>query len=250
MKPLFFTAPDFSPPSNNGIMHYFGTRQMPVLSSPVAKENLQQIAQNIGQKDFPIITAHQKHSAKTIYVERAFGKNPPAGDALVTDKAGLFLAILTADCAPVLLGDGQAGIIGAAHAGWRGAVDGILESVISALCELGAGLARIKAVIGPMIHRKNYAVSEEWRQDILARDQRAEDFFCPCSHDSCIYFDLPGYIRQRLTRRGVENISTIAYCTYEREDYFFSFRRATHLGETGYGRQISLIGRLDGRKNS
>jgi YfiH family protein len=165
----------------------------------------------------------------------------PEGDAMVTATRGLALGILTADCAPVLLADHGAKVIGAAHAGWKGALGGVLEATLEAMEKLGASRTRIIAAIGPCISQDNYEVDFNFRDRFLELGLRHRRFFVPSGKESHYRFDLPGYAAHRLTAAGLTSVETLAVCTYPPENGFFSFRRTTHAGEGDYGRQISAI---------
>lgn len=189
-----------------------------------------------------LLTLYQIHSAEAVTVRNAWqiGEGPRA-DAMVTNIPGLALGILTADCAPVLLADADAGVIGAAHAGWKGAFSGVVESVIGAMESLGARRAHIVAVIGPCISQKNYEVSAEFRANFETADEANARWFIPSDRPDHFRFDLPGYVESRLQAAGLTNVARIARCTYADEADFFSYRRATHRGERDYGRQLSAI---------
>jgi purine-nucleoside/S-methyl-5'-thioadenosine phosphorylase / adenosine deaminase len=159
------------------------------------------------------------------------------GDGLVTDRLGVALGILTADCAPVLFADPEASVIGAAHAGWKGAVAGVLENTVAVMEKLGARRGQIVAAIGPAISQANYEVGADMRARFDAGDDR---FFTP-GRAGHFHFDLPGYAAHRLRRAGVEKIADLGLCTYPMEAGFFSFRRTTHRGEADYGRELSAI---------
>jgi YfiH family protein len=163
------------------------------------------------------------------------------GDGLVTATPGLGLGILTADCAPVLFADAQAGVIGAAHAGWKGALGGVLEATLEAMEKLGAVRMRINAAIGPSISQQNYEVGADFRDRFLEAGAKDERFFVPSDREGHFRFDLPGYVVHRLTQAGTGSVETLGICTYPAENGFFSFRRTTHAGEPDYGRQISAI---------
>ncbi len=165
----------------------------------------------------------------------------PHADALVTDRPGLALGILTADCAPVLLADAAAGVVGAAHAGWKGAIGGVTDATLTAMEKLGARRERIAAAIGPCIARASYEVDDGFAQRFSAHDPANERFFAP-SKPGHHQFDLEAYVAHRLAMAGVTRIAALGLDTYADEDRFFSFRRATHRGESTYGRQISIIG--------
>jgi YfiH family protein len=189
-----------------------------------------------------LATVYQVHSGTTVYASAPWPHEArPKADAMVTDRPGVLLGILTADCAPVLLADEQAGIIGAAHAGWRGALAGVTDSAIAAMEEIGAKRSRIAAAIGPCIAPASYEVDPAFRDRFLDADSDNERFFTSPVIGGP-HFDLPAYVRHRLLAAGIEEVETIHLDTYADSDRFFSFRRATHLGEADYGRQISLIG--------
>lgn len=189
----------------------------------------------------PIVTPHQVHSADVVSLQEPWDDSPlgrPQGDALVTNTRGIVLGIVTADCGPVLFVDAQAGVIGAAHAGWRGAHSGVLENTIAAMEELGASRARIHAVIGPTIAQASYEVDEAFEAQ-FGKDDAA--FFAAGSRKGHLQFDLPAYIAHRLGRAGIPHIHDLAQDTYTLHQDYYSFRRATHLGEANYGRQLSAI---------
>lgn len=186
-----------------------------------------------------LVTVHQVHSADVVSVAAPLGLRPRA-DAIVTATPGLALAVLTADCQPVLFADADAGVIGAAHAGWRGARDGVLEATLDAMEALGAERGRIAAVIGPSISQRNYEVGPELLEDFMADDPESARFFANGEGDRCL-FDLPGYGLWRLRRAGVAHAEWTRHCTYADPQRFYSYRRATHAGEADYGRLISAI---------
>jgi polyphenol oxidase len=188
-----------------------------------------------------LATVHQVHSADVVYVERPWpqGKRPRA-DAMVTDRPSLLLGILTADCAPVLLADAEAGVIGAAHAGWRGALAGVTDSTIVAMGELGAGRGRIRAAVGPCIGPASYEVDQSFR-DRFVEDDRANGQFFLDGLGGKPHFDLPSYVEHRLRSAGIAEVEMLRFDTYADPDRFYSYRRATHRGEADYGRQVSLI---------
>ena len=167
------------------------------------------------------------------------GKHPE-GDGLATATPGLGLSILTADCGPVLFADAQAGVIGAAHAGWKGALGGVLEATIAAMESLGAARERIAAAIGPCISAVNYEVTEDFRARFLDADTGHARFFRP-GKPGHYHFNLEGYVATRLEGLGLQSVEPLGVCTYPRENGFFSFRRTTHAGEPDYGREISAI---------
>lgn len=186
-----------------------------------------------------LLTPYQVHSADSVIVRTAWAQGDrPRADALVTDRPGLLLGIVTADCAPVLLADREAGVVGAAHAGWRGACDGVIAATIRAMAELGADPARIRAAIGPCIARGSYEVDDGFR----AQFGPAGDRFFVNGRPGHHQFDLEAYVASRLTECGITQMQPLGLDTYADDARFFSYRRATHRGEATYGRQISIIG--------
>jgi len=189
-----------------------------------------------------LATVHQVHSAEAVQVEAAWPHDQrPRADAMVTDRPGLLLGILTADCAPVLLADVEGGVAGAAHAGWRGALAGVTDAAVEAMERLGARRDRIAAAIGPCIAQPSYEVDEAFRRRFLGEDEANARFFL-AGPAGTPHFDLPGYVRHRLLAAGVGEVEMLHLDTYSDDDRFFSYRRATHRGEPDYGRQISMIG--------
>ncbi|GAA6189052.1 peptidoglycan editing factor PgeF [Litorivita sp. NS0012-18] len=182
---------------------------------------------------------HQVHSADVAVVTGPQTDKPRA-DALVTNVPGVALSILTADCQPVLFADVSAGVIGAAHAGWRGAVDGVLEATVEAMVALGAARGAITAVIGPTISQRAYEVGPEFFEDFIADDPDNSRFFAGGAGDR-MQFDLPAFGLARLRRAGVGHAEWIRHCTYHDAERFYSYRRTTHAGEADYGRLISAI---------
>lgn len=189
-----------------------------------------------------LVSVHQIHSAGCATVAEPWSEaDRPHADALVTDRPGLLLGIVTADCAPILLADREAGVIGAAHAGWKGAIGGVIDRTIEAMAALGASPARIAAAVGPCIAQPSYEVDDLFAARFCADESANAAFFAPgrAGHRQ---FDLPGYVVHRLNRAGVERVEALGLDTYPAPERFFSFRRATHRGEPNYGRQLSLIG--------
>ncbi|MBD8545618.1 peptidoglycan editing factor PgeF [Sphingomonas sp. CFBP 8760] len=187
-----------------------------------------------------LATLYQVHSATVVTLDTVPGERPQA-DALVTNRPGLALGILTADCAPVLLVDAAAGVIGAAHAGWKGAVAGIAEATVAAMVASGARADRIAAAIGPCIARASYEVDDGFRDRVAAIDPANERFFAD-GRQGHHRFDLEAFVAARLAAAGVGRIEALGLDTYADEDRFFSYRRSTHRGEPSYGRQIAIIG--------
>ncbi|WP_375403183.1 peptidoglycan editing factor PgeF [uncultured Sphingomonas sp.] len=184
-------------------------------------------------------TVYQVHSAEVVTVREPLDDRArPHADAMVTDRPGLLLGILTADCAPVLLADTEAGVVGAAHAGWKGALAGVVDRTIDAMEALGADRARIAAAIGPCIAKGSYEVNDAFRDRFTAADMR---FFVP-ARPGHHRFDLEAYVAHRLSQAGVGRIEALSLDTYADEARFYSYRRATHRGEPDYGRQITVIG--------
>jgi hypothetical protein len=184
-------------------------------------------------------TVHQIHSPDVITLTEPFFDRPRA-DAIVTAVPGLAIAVLTADCQPVLFADAKAKVIGAAHAGWRGARAGVLEATLDAMEALGAKRADIAAVIGPTISQPVYEVGPEFVETLIDDDPRMGRFFVSGSGDRAL-FDLPAYGLSKLRAAGVGHAEWTHHCTYRDADRFFSFRRTTHLAEADYGRLISTI---------
>ncbi len=201
--------------------------------------NRSRVADAMGVAPDALISVHQVHSADVVTVTGPLAEKPRA-DALVTDRPGLALAVLTADCQPVLFADAQAGVVGAAHAGWRGALDGVLDATLDAMETLGASRAATTAVIGPSISQRAYEVGPEFLDDFMAEDADNARFFANGNGDRLL-FDLPGYGLHRLRRAGIGQAEWTRHCTYDDPDRFYSYRRTTHAGEADYGRLISVI---------
>jgi len=190
----------------------------------------------------PLVTLYQIHSAQAVAVTTPWDiPDNPKADAMATDKSGIALGILTADCAPVLLADSRAHVIGAAHAGWNGALSGVTDSVVDAMERLGARREEISAVVGPCIGRAAYETGPEFKPRFVAADPANDRFFEKSAREGHWQFDLPAYVAHRLRQSGVGIVETINACTYENEADFFSYRRTTHRKEPDYGRQLSAI---------
>ena len=188
-----------------------------------------------------LATLHQVHSAIALVATAPWPDDArPQADAIVTDRPGLALGILTADCAPVLLADAQANVVGAAHAGWKGALGGVIEAVVAAMESLGADRGRIAAAVGPAIARRSYEVDEAFYRRFAEADPANDGFFSP-GRDGHHQFDLEGFVAARLAAAGIGRAEALGLDTYSDEARFFSYRRATHRGEPDYGRQLSLI---------
>ncbi len=188
-----------------------------------------------------LVTVHQVHSPEAVFAESAWPDDArPHADAIVTDRPGLALGVLTADCTPVLLADRQAGVIAAVHAGWKGALGGVVESTLKLMETRGADRGRIVAAIGPVIARKSYEVDEGFLRRFAETNPANERFFSP-GRPGHQQFDLEAYVLARLADAGVTRAEALGLDTYAEPERFYSFRRATHRGEPDYGRQISLI---------
>jgi YfiH family protein len=189
-----------------------------------------------------LATVYQHHSAEVVRVEAPWPQAArPKADAMVTVRPGVALGIGTADCAPVLFADVAAGVIGAAHAGWRGAIGGVLEATVKAMAELGADAARIHAAIGPTIAQASYEVGPEFPAPFLAQDPGNARFFVASKRAGHFMFDLPGYVAARLRRLGLGAVEDVVRDTCAEVDQFFSYRRTTLAGEKDYGRGLSAI---------
>jgi purine-nucleoside/S-methyl-5'-thioadenosine phosphorylase / adenosine deaminase len=204
-------------------------------------ENRRRVAEWLASPTPPLATPHQIHSPTVERVEAVWPLDTrPQADAVVTDRPGVPLGVLTADCGPVLFADERAGVIGAAHAGWKGALTGILDNTVSAMEDLGAHRADIRATLGPTISQDNYEVGPEFVERLKTETPDNKRFFRPSERPDHALFDLPAYILHRLEVAGVEAQWT-GHCTYGDEERFYSYRRKTHRGEPDYGRQISAI---------
>lgn len=236
-----------------GLPHGFLGRRGGVSTGPIAGLNIghgaeddsEAVAENRRRAVAAVLpgarlaTVYQVHSPHVVEVAEPWPHDErPRADGMVTREPGLLLGVVTADCAPVLFADCAAGVIGAAHAGWRGAHGGVLENTIAAMERLGAERARIVAAIGPAIAQPSYEVDDRFREQFGPEDAA---FFAP-GRPGHWQFDLEGYAAQRLRSAGIGAVEPLGLDTYPAEDRFFSYRRATHRGEPTYGRQFSLIG--------
>ena len=196
----------------------------------------------LGAPNTSLLTCNQIHSSRALIVTSPWSeKDRPAADGMVTAIPGITLGILTADCAPVLFTDPTAGIIGAAHAGWRGALDGILEATIGQMIGLGSLNSNIKVAIGPCIGESSYEIGPEFRDIFINSSANNNQFFKPTSRKGHHMFDLASYIEHRLLDVGISEIYKTGYDTCQNEDLFFSYRRSVKRGEQGYGRGLSVI---------
>lgn len=204
------------------------------------EENRARVAAFFGQPVSRLATQHQVHSPTVVTITAADDLPRNHADAMVTAVPGVILGVLTADCGPILFADAKAGVIGAAHAGWKGALDGVLENTIAAMEALGAKREQIIAVLGPSIAQPHYEVGPEFVARFIERNADYARYFIPSEKPGHSMFDLPGLTVDRLKAAGVE-ASSLGLSTYPDDERFFSFRRTTHAGEPDYGRQISAI---------
>jgi hypothetical protein len=239
-----------------GIRHAFFTRDGGVSSGLYAslnggqgsndapdhvRENRARMAAAVGVAPDRFVTAYQVHSPDVVVAVEPWPRaSRPQADAIVTQVPGLAIGVSTADCGPVLLADASARVIGAAHAGWKGALTGVLEATVAAMERLGAARSRMTAAIGPMIRQPSYEVGEDLIARFRAADAENERFFAPARRAGHAMFDLAGYIAARLARAGIGRIEDLGLCTYA-DARFFSYRRATPRGEPDYGRHINVI---------
>lgn len=205
-------------------------------------ENRARAAGHLHSAASDIATPYQVHGANAIVIDQLPDFNAlPKADAVVTATPGLVVGVVTADCGPVLLADAEARIVAAAHAGWRGAVGGILAAAVDAMVGLGADRGRIAAAVGPCIHQQAYEVGPEFEARFTAIDPDHKRFFTPADARGKSKFDLPGFIEQELHKCGVASVEPSKQCTHTAESLFYSYRRGQTRGEPDYGRQISAI---------
>lgn len=206
------------------------------------KENRRRVMEELEAYEASLCSLHQIHSDKVVAVRAPWSDaSRPQADAMVSKTPNMALGILTADCGPVLFADAQAGVIGAAHAGWKGASAGVLENTVDAMEAFGAHKENMVAVIGPTIAQENYEVGPEFVETLVALSPENTAFFIPSDKPNHQRFDLPAYITHRLAQCGLRQIENLAMDTYRNEAEFFSYRRTTHRGEPDYGRQLSAI---------
>ncbi len=206
----------------------------------IVSTNRDRVADALGVRPEKLVTVHQTHTARAVPVTDAQPLPKPEADAMVTSTPGTAIAILTADCQPVLLADRNAGVVAAAHAGWRGARDGILESTVDEMVAHGAERQNIRAAIGPSISQRAYEVGPEFFEDFFDEDRDNSRFFTNGEGDRFL-FDLTGYGLAKLRAAGVGAAEWTRHCTYSDEARFFSYRRSVHRKEADYGRLISAI---------
>jgi len=205
-------------------------------------ENRTRVARHLGAGETSLVTLHQVHGATALCVEGPVpARDRPKADAVVTRTPGLAVGVLTADCAPVLLADSEARVVAAAHAGWRGAVAGIVEAAVGEMERQGARRERIRAAIGPAIGQGAYEVGPDFEAELLKGCADNARYFLRIDANARARFDLPGFVEGRLSAAGLGQIERQSACTYENESLFFSFRRSQHRGEADYGRQIAAI---------
>jgi YfiH family protein len=205
------------------------------------RENRARMAAALGVAPARFLTCYQIHSPNVVVAKTPWAREAtPQADAIVTREPGLAVGVLTADCGPVLFADGEAGVVGAAHSGWKGALGGVLEATVAAMETLGAKRARIRAVLGPLIRQENYEVGPEFVARFTADDAANAQYFAPSPKAGHAMFDLPAYVAARLARAGVA-LEDLKLCTYADPARFFSYRRTTHRAEPDYGRHVNAI---------
>lgn len=206
------------------------------------KKNRDKVAARMGVEAERLMTVWQSHSPDVIMVEAAWDvRNPPDADAMVTRRPGIALGVLTADCTPILFADRAGQAVGVAHAGWKGALGGILEASIAAFDSQGVRAGDLQAAIGPTIGQANYEVGPEFFDRFVNEERANTRFFAASPRSGHHFFDLPGYVKMKLERLGLAGVDDLDLCTYGDEARFFSYRRATHRGEPDYGRLIAAI---------
>ena len=207
-------------------------------------ENRRRAAETLA-RGAKLVTLYQVHGRDAVQVRESWdiGQAPKA-DAMVTNESGIALGIRTADCAPVLLADAEARVIAASHAGWKGALAGIIESTVEKMEQLGARRDHVAATVGPCISQTSYEVGDELRAAVDVANPADARLFVPSKRAGHWHFNLGGYVQIQLERAGIQNIFAVPVCTYRQEHAFFSYRRATHRGEPDYGRQLSAIALL------
>jgi purine-nucleoside/S-methyl-5'-thioadenosine phosphorylase / adenosine deaminase len=209
-------------------------------------ENRARMAAALGVSADRLLTALQIHSPDVVVAEEPWTReNRPRADAIVTRVPRLAIGVSTADCGPLLFADSEAGVVGASHAGWRGALSGVIEATIAAMERLGADRARTIAALGPTIRQPNYEVGPEFVQRFLAADSVNSRFFAPSQRAGHAMFDLTGYIAERVRRAGIGQFEDLGLCTYADPERFFSYRRTTLHGEPDYGRHVNAIAFVD-----
>lgn len=249
---MFIEAPELS--AHASLRHAFFTRQGGVSDGLYASlngglgsndapgavaENRSRMCDHLGLPPENLVSLYQVHSADVVTVEAPFAERPKA-DAMVTRVPGLALGIATADCGPILFADPRNGVVGAAHAGWKGALGGVVEATVAAMERLGAARPSIIAVLGPTISQANYQVGADFMARFQAEVPGSAPYFARGREDRA-QFDLPAFILDRLRQAGIGEATALGHCTYADAERFYSFRRTTHRGEPDYGRLISAI---------
>jgi YfiH family protein len=208
----------------------------------IVDENRRRVAARMRVRPEMLLSVYQVHGPRVVTVESPWiFEERPKADAMVTRARGVGLGILTADCAPVLFADVKAGVVGAAHSGWKGAFGGVLQATVAAMETLGARREHIIAVVGPTIAQASYEVDAAFHARFLERDPRHEAFFTPVNASGKRRFDLPGFVEFELRALELGSVECLGRDTYQEEESFYSFRRSTHRGEVDYGRQLSTI---------
>jgi YfiH family protein len=209
-------------------------------------DNRARMAAALGVLPSHFVTPHQVHSPDVVTAESPWTPDArPRADAIVTRRVGLAIGVSTADCGPVLFADAQARVIGAAHAGWRGALTGVIEATVDAMERCGADRDRIVASLGPMIRQRSYEVGPEFVARFVTADESNAAYFLPGERDGHAQFDLAGFIAARLAGAGIRRIEDVDRCTYADPGAFYSYRRSVHRGEPDYGRHINAIALVD-----
>ncbi len=240
-----------------GIRHAFFTRAGGVSDSIYASlnggvgshdvpahvtENRARMARHLGVAPEHFLSAYQIHSPQVVVANTPWTNDArPKADAIVTKTPGLAIGVSTADCGPLLFADEEAGVIGAAHAGWRGAFFGVIENTVDAMEKLGADRSRTTVALGPLIRQENYEVSQDFVDQFVREHQDYARFFAPAERVGHAMFDLPGFIGARLEQNGIDRFEDLRLCTYADPDRFYSYRRSTHRAEPDYGRHINAI---------
>lgn len=241
----------------SGIRHAFFTREGGVSngifsslnggigsSDEVASvgENRARMARALGVETEQLLSCYQIHSPNVVVAERPWSHaDRPKADAIVTRVPGIAIGVSTADCGPLLFADERARVVGAAHAGWRGAFGGVIEATVAAMEKLGADRSRITAALGPLIRQQNYEVSQEFVDEFLRDDESHARFFAPASRERHAMFDLPGFVAERIRQSGIQSFEDLELCTYADADRFYSYRRSVHRDEPDYGRHVNAI---------